>query len=177
MSIQRSHEQMRKEIEALEREVVLCRKTEEALRKSESRYRRLLDFVPYPLVVFSEDGHVSYLNPGFTEVFGWDHHELHGKMIPFVPEALKHETAQNIRRLNKEKMPLKTPPMRAGLKSVLSEKAMAPNWSCMITVPAYRMMNNPGYLRGFSRHRTPWPIQPKGLLILMPGARARTCCA
>lgn len=76
---------------------------EEALRKSERRYRTLLDFLPYPVVVFAPDGRVSYLNPGFTEIFGWSLEELEGKVIPFVPPEYKQETYENIKRLSQEK--------------------------------------------------------------------------
>lgn len=82
-------------------------KTQEALRKSERRYRTLLDFVPYPIVVFTLDGRVSYLNPAFTEIFGWQLDELEGKNIPYVPLGLEEETSENIRRLFEEKMILR----------------------------------------------------------------------
>ena len=79
------------------------RKTAEmALRKSERRYRTLLDFVPYPVVVFAKDGRVSYLNPEFTEVFGWSLEELQGRIIPFVPPGLKEKFAEDVRKLFEE---------------------------------------------------------------------------
>jgi len=65
-----TYEALKRRIRELERETALHKHAEEALRKSESRYRTLLDFVPYPMVVFSMDGLVSYLNPSFTEIFG-----------------------------------------------------------------------------------------------------------
>ena len=77
---------------------------QEALKKSERRFRTLLDFVPYPLVVFTLDGHVSYLNPAFTENFGWTLAELEGKTIPYVPPDLKQETSENIKKLFKERI-------------------------------------------------------------------------
>ncbi|MBL7173795.1 MAG: PAS domain-containing protein, partial [Desulfobacteraceae bacterium] len=49
-----------------------------ALQESERRYRTLLDFVPHPIVVFTLDGRVSYLNPAFTKIFGWTLEELEG---------------------------------------------------------------------------------------------------
>lgn len=82
-------------------------KTQQALRKSERRYRTLLDFVPYPIVVFTLDGRVSYLNPAFTEIFGWKLDELEGKNIPYVPLGLEEETSENIRRLFEEKVILR----------------------------------------------------------------------
>ncbi len=82
-------------------------KAQEDLKKSELRYRTLLDFLPYPIVVFSLDGRVSYLNPAFTEIFGWTLQELEGKNIPYVPKGLEEETSENIRRLFEEKVILR----------------------------------------------------------------------
>ena len=73
--------------------------SQEALKDSERRFRRLLDFVPYPIVVFTLDGRVSYLNPAFTEIFGWTLEELAGERIPYVPEGKEVETRENIKRL------------------------------------------------------------------------------
>ena len=70
------------------------KRSEEALRKSERRYRTLLDFAPYPIVVFTLDGRISYLNPAFTEDFGWTLRELEGKKFDHdrpgpEPQAMK----------------------------------------------------------------------------------------
>jgi PAS domain-containing protein len=77
---------------------------EQALRQSERRLRALLDFEPYPIVVFTLDDRVSYLNPAFTEIFGWTLEELEGKRIPYVPPGLEEETREGIRRLSREKV-------------------------------------------------------------------------
>ena len=82
-------------------------RSQEALRKSERRYRTLLDFVPYPIVVFTPDGRVSYLNPAFTEIFGWTLEELEGDTIPYVPPGLEKETSEVIGRLLEEKVVLR----------------------------------------------------------------------
>ena len=42
---------------------------EEARLKTEMRFRTLLDFAPYSILVFDVDGLVTYLNPAFTETF------------------------------------------------------------------------------------------------------------
>ncbi len=97
--LQQSNERLRKEIK--ERKQV-----ELALRESERRYRTLLDFVPYPIVVFNLDGRISYLNPTFTEVFGWTLDELKGFLIPYVPPGLEEETEDNLSRLFAEKIPV-----------------------------------------------------------------------
>jgi PAS domain S-box-containing protein len=80
------------------------KKAEDALRVSERRQRALLNFEPYPIVVFSLDGRVSYLNPAFTETFGWSLDELEGKRIPFVPPGFEHETREGIKRLYAERV-------------------------------------------------------------------------
>lgn len=68
-------------------------------RLSEKQYRTLLDFVPYPIVVFTLDGKVNYLNPAFTETFGWSFDELEGKNIPYVPPGLEEEVQKDIQEL------------------------------------------------------------------------------
>jgi PAS domain S-box-containing protein len=83
------------------------RRAEEDLRVSESRYRTLLDFVPYPIGVFTMEGFPIYLNPGFTKVFGWTLDDLEGKKIPFVPQEAKKETVENLKRLYSEKILLR----------------------------------------------------------------------
>ncbi|RPH83586.1 MAG: PAS domain S-box protein [Desulfobacteraceae bacterium] len=80
-------------------------KAQQALQKSERRYRTLLDFVPYPIVVYTTDGRVSYLNPAFTETLGWTLKELLGKTIPFVPQGLEEETQTAIERLFSQRTP------------------------------------------------------------------------
>lgn len=95
--LSRSNELLRNEIKERKR-------VEEALRVSERRYRTLLDFVPYPIVVFDLHGCVSYLNPGFTDVFGWTLQEIRGKPIPYVPAGFQGETEELITRLLTEKI-------------------------------------------------------------------------
>lgn len=76
----------------------------EAGRMAEKRYRTLLDFVPYPMAVFTVDGKVTYLNPAFTQTFGWSLEELLGKHIPYVPEDLQEQVQADIRKLLAEKV-------------------------------------------------------------------------
>lgn len=77
-------------------------RTQNALRKSERRLRTLFRFVPFPIVVYTVDGRVSYINPAFTETFGWTFEELEGKTIPYVPQGLERETNVIIENLFKE---------------------------------------------------------------------------
>ncbi|MEE9611399.1 MAG: PAS domain S-box protein, partial [Desulfatiglandales bacterium] len=85
--------------ESLRQSELLYQAEYEASRRAERRYRTLLDFVPYPIVVFTLDGKVTYLNPAFTETFGWTLAELQGKLIPYVPPGFEQETKEVIKRL------------------------------------------------------------------------------
>ena len=76
----------------------------EASREAEKRYRTLLDFIPYPMAVFTVDGKVSYLNVAFTQIFGWSLEELQGKHIPYVPADLQEQVKADIQKLLDEKM-------------------------------------------------------------------------
>ena len=80
------------------------KKAEEALRVSERRQRALLNFEPYPIFVLSLEGRVSYLNPAFTETFGWTQEELEGKRIPFIPLGFEQETREITKRLYAERV-------------------------------------------------------------------------
>ena len=80
------------------------KRAEEELIKSERRFRTLLDFAPYSVVVFNMEGYVTYLNPAFTETFGWTFSELKGRRIPYVPEELKKDISKDVQRLVEEKV-------------------------------------------------------------------------
>ncbi len=83
------------------------KQAEEELIKSERRFRTLLDFAPYSIVVFNMEGYVTYLNPAFTETFGWTFDELKGRRIPYVPEELKKDIPKDVQRLVEEKVILR----------------------------------------------------------------------
>jgi PAS domain S-box-containing protein len=75
------------------------RQAVQARLKTERRFRTLLDFAPYSILVYTIDGLVTYLNPAFTETFGWSLDELRGKKIPYVPPELEAETREQRRKL------------------------------------------------------------------------------
>lgn len=72
------------------------KQAEEAVLESRRRYRTLLDFVPYPIVVSTLSGSVYYVNPAFTELFGWALPEIQGRKNPFIPSELEPEAARNL---------------------------------------------------------------------------------
>ena len=66
-------------------------------------YQGLLDSIPYPIVVYDDNGLVSYLNPSFATTFGWSIKELTGKPVPFVPEGLEADTSNILNKFREEK--------------------------------------------------------------------------
>jgi len=78
------------------------KQAEEELSRSERRLRSLFQFVPYPTVVLTLDGLVSYVNIAFTDIFGWTHEELEGKSIPNIPPGLEQEHIDKMQQLIKE---------------------------------------------------------------------------
>jgi PAS domain S-box-containing protein len=99
-----TYQELEQRVRILEKETIERKQAEEALRKSELRARRLLDFVPFPVVLFNLDRTVSYFNPMFTRVFGWTLEELRGKRVPFVPPELIREASKTTKRVHKEKI-------------------------------------------------------------------------
>jgi PAS domain S-box-containing protein len=72
---------------------------EEARWESEERYRTVLEANPDPVVVCDMEGKLIYLNPAFTDTFGWTIEERLGKkMDVFVPEENWPETKMIIDR-------------------------------------------------------------------------------
>ena len=75
-------------------------KTKEAMQESEERYRSVMEAAPDPMVVYNMVGEVMYLNPAFTNVFGWTMQECLGKkMDHFVPGDRWEETRRMIDRM------------------------------------------------------------------------------
>ena len=72
------------------------RQAEENLRRSEARLQAIIASNANPIVVYDADGCPQFLNPAFTEVFGWTLEALQGRRIPFVPEDQKRITAEKI---------------------------------------------------------------------------------
>jgi len=82
--------------------------TEEKIAEQKTRqlyriYRKILEFVPYPIVVYDDKGKVSYLNPAFSKTFGWTLDELKGRHVPFVPEGRERETNEMLKKFQQNK--------------------------------------------------------------------------
>jgi PAS domain S-box-containing protein len=81
------------------RDITDRKRAEEELRESEERHRLLLEVSPDPIVIYDIEGKATYVNPAFSETFGWSINELLGKRIDFVPEENWPETRAAIRRM------------------------------------------------------------------------------
>ena len=69
------------------------KQSQDGLQHSEARLKAILEFSPDPIVVYDVQGQPQYLNPAFTQVFGWTIDELEGKRIPYVPDDQKEKLA------------------------------------------------------------------------------------
>lgn len=83
------------------------KQAEEALRESEEKLKAIFEANPAPVVVYDGIGHPLYLNPAFTEVFGWSLKELQGELIPFVPEDQEEITKLQIKEIYKFGKPVR----------------------------------------------------------------------
>ena len=72
---------------------------QDSLRKSEERYRSLIESCPDPIVVYDADGNVIAVNSAFQNIFGWKIEELYGKPLDFVPETNQEETKIMVDRM------------------------------------------------------------------------------
>ena len=92
--------ELEKANEKLLQEIRERRETEQALRESEEKYRKVLSSNPDPVVVYDNEGKVIYFNAAFTRVFGWQLEEcLNQKMDVFVPDENWHETRMMIEKV------------------------------------------------------------------------------
>ncbi len=68
-------------------------------KRAEEVYRSLLHTSADAIVIYDMEGITQYVNPSFTEIFGWHLDELEGKRIPFVPESERKATMAGIKRI------------------------------------------------------------------------------
>ncbi|MBU8910204.1 MAG: PAS domain S-box protein [Desulfobacterales bacterium] len=76
---------------------------ERKTRELYQTYQKIMEFIPYPIVIYDDNELVFYINPSFSSTFGWSLEELRGKPVPFVPKALETETSNILNKFKKEK--------------------------------------------------------------------------
>ena len=83
------------------------KQAEEEFRKSEEKLKAIFEANPDPVVVYDVNGYPLFLNPAFTEIFGWTLKELQGKRIPFVPDNQQKITHLKIKEIYESGNPVR----------------------------------------------------------------------
>ncbi|WP_045214993.1 PAS domain S-box protein [Desulfonatronovibrio magnus] len=60
------------------------KKLEQALRASEEKFRKIIERTPLGICITNEDGVFEYVNPSYTQIYGWQPHELLGRQFTMV---------------------------------------------------------------------------------------------
>jgi len=94
-----TYEELEQRVKELKIETIKRKQAEDALRESEKRLRAIFEAGADPIVVYDNQGYPQYLNPAFTQVFGWTLDELKGRLILFVPDDEKERISAGIRKL------------------------------------------------------------------------------
>jgi PAS domain S-box-containing protein len=72
-------------------EITFRRMSENLLKESEKRYSLIMAASPDPIITYDMDGNVVFINPAFSETFGWNYDETVGHRIGYVPTGAKSE--------------------------------------------------------------------------------------
>ena len=72
---------------------------QESLRKSEERYRSLINHCPDPIITYDAEGKVISINPAFEAKFGWKAIEVKGQKLDFVPDESVAETKNAVEKM------------------------------------------------------------------------------
>ena len=93
----------------LSRDITEQKKAQDALKESLERFQLLMEASPIPITIYDEKGNITYVNPVFTDTYGWTMEELLGKRLDFVPEHENENTKDAvIRTLGGERVFLET---------------------------------------------------------------------
>ncbi len=77
------------------RDITGQKQAEDAIRASEEKHRTMLEASPTPIAYYSKKGEITYVNPAFTQVFGWEYSELKDTLFDdFIPKN-QQQTAED----------------------------------------------------------------------------------
>ena len=80
-------------------DISAIKKAEKKIRESEERIRTVMETIVDPVAVFNTLGRATYVNPAFTQVFGWTAEELGDPACTFIPDPLLPEIRHAIRKV------------------------------------------------------------------------------
>jgi PAS domain S-box-containing protein len=97
------------EIQSVARDTTDRKRAELALKESEERYANLVGSIPDGVVVYDPEGRATYVNDGFSQMYGWTQEDVLGRSIGFVPDEEQERTlAAWQQTFNGEKVLLET---------------------------------------------------------------------
>ena len=87
--------------EELQQEIAVRRRTEEALRRSEERFRSLVETAPIVIIHLSPDGRIIEFNPEAERLYGRKRDEAIGQnYLEFcIPEDIRQSVANDIKKV------------------------------------------------------------------------------
>ncbi len=89
----------------LKQQIQVRQEAENSLRESEERYRSVMEAAADPIVIYDMRGQVTYFNPAFHTVFGWNLEECLGKKLDhFVPQENWPDTELMINTIREGKV-------------------------------------------------------------------------
>ncbi|HSL62273.1 MAG TPA: GAF domain-containing protein [Desulfotignum sp.] len=101
-------EKLTRQIRALEERLAEQEALWEKDRIAAGYHRRFMQFIPYPVLARDEKGLITYLNPAFTQTFGWTLEELKGtRGKEYIPIHLQSQLDRQIKSLPRNQNVLK----------------------------------------------------------------------
>jgi PAS domain S-box-containing protein len=98
-----------KGIFVLSRDITEQKKAKDALEESLEHFQLLMEAAPIPITIYDDQGKITYVNPVFTDTYGWTCQELKGTRLDFVPDAEAEKTKDAVlRTLNGERVFIET---------------------------------------------------------------------
>ena len=99
-----TYEELESRINTLEREALETKEADREIRIASRNHKKFLRFLPYPVLVRDAEERITYLNPAFTDTFGWTLEELKGQEgRQYVPDFLKDELTNKLKTLPAKK--------------------------------------------------------------------------
>ncbi|MBI5570222.1 MAG: sigma 54-interacting transcriptional regulator [Desulfomonile tiedjei] len=73
-----------------------CRTLYEDSKRREELYHSFLTASADAVVIYDTQGRTQYVSPSFTRTFGWDLSEVESKLLPYVPDAEKQGSQEQV---------------------------------------------------------------------------------